>query len=411
MTDETPSSSSGSPSRRSGCRPFAAGVAVGCLPALLLGLVLGAIVGVWAWIEVEDEAALDPLADLDVAEEQLSLDETRTYVDRLAQGYLADEENVGLVVALVEGNESRVFGYGRVALDKQPQPDGDTVFELASAGKTFTTTVLADMHLKGELNWDDPLQALLPESVQVPQHPGRAVTLLDLATQTSGLPRMPPNFRPGDPLNPYAAYTVEELYAGLGQSTLSAKPGSRYEYSNFGFGLLGHALERKSGKSYEALVIERLCDPLGMDSTRMTLDDSLRARLATPHDGGKPVVVWEDTTMAGAGSFLSTANDMVKYVQAHWPAVDGSVGPLARAAAETTRKRRPADTPSRAMGLGWHIDSENALDIIWHNGGAGGSCSYVAFLMAPRVGVVVLSNSSNSVDEVGRQVLYLLARH
>ncbi len=386
-------------------------MAVGCLPALLLGTVLGAVVGVWAWIEVEDESALDPLADLDVAEEQLSLDETRKYVDRVAGEYLDDEENVGLVVALVEGSESRVVGYGRLARDTKQTPDGDTVFELASVGKTFTTTVLADMHLKGELSWDEPLQAFLPESVHVPQHPGRAVTLLDLATQTSGLPRMPPNFQPGEPLNPYAAYTVEEMYAGLSQSSLEARPGTRYEYSNFGFGLLGHALERKAGKSYEALVVERLCDPLGMDSTRMTLDESLRTRLATPHDGGNAVVVWEDTTMAGAGSFLSTANDMVNYIQAHWPADEGPDGPLARIAAETTRKRRPSDMPTRAMGLGWHIDSENALDINWHNGGAGGSCSYVAFLMEPRVGVVVLSNSSNPVDELGHTVLYLLVRH
>jgi CubicO group peptidase (beta-lactamase class C family) len=388
-----------------------AGVAVGCLPALLLGAVLGAVIGVWAWIEVEDEAALDPLSDFNVTEEQLSLDETRKYVDRLVQEYLADAENVGLVVALIEGKESRVFGYGCIALDNEQPPDGDTVFELASAGKTFTTTVMAEMHLKGELSWDDPLQAFLPESVHVPQHSGRAVTLFDLATQTSGLPSMPPNFQPGDPLNPYAAYTVEEMYAGLSQSSFSAKPGERYEYSNFGFGLLGHALERKAGKSYEALVIERVCDPLGLDSTRMTLDESLRARLATPHDGGKAVVVWEDTTMAGAGSFLSTAHDMVKYVRAHWPADDGSDRPLARIAAETTRKRRATDVPSRSMGLGWHIDSENALDILWHNGGAGGSCSYVAFLMEPPVGVVVLSNSSNPVDELGHTMLYLLVRH
>ena len=406
-----PDSTPETPRPRSGCRPFVAGMAVGCLPALVLGAVLGAVIGVWAWFEVEDEAALDPLAELNVAEEDLSLDETRKYVDRLAREYLADEENVGLIVALIEGSDSRVFGYGRVSLDIEQPPDGDTVFELASAGKTFTTTVLADMHLKGELSWDDPLQAFLPESVDVPQLSGRTVTLLDLATQTSGLPRMPPNFQPGEPLNPYAAYTVEEMYAGVKQSSLSTKPGTRYEYSNFGFGLLGHALERKAGQSYEALVIERLCDPLGMDSTRMTLDESLRARLATPHDGGHAVLVWEDTTMAGAGSFLSTANDMVKYVQGHWPADDGSHRPLERIAAETTRKRRPADVPSRAMGLGWHIDSENALDILWHNGGAGGSCSYVAFLMEPRVGVVVLSNSSNSVDELGHTVLYLLVRH
>lgn len=404
-------SSNAEPAPRQGCRA-ASGLACGCLSGLLAGLVIGAVAGVWLWIEYGEAAALDPNADFNLPEAPLSLDETVPYVDRLANGYLASGENVGLVVALIEAGDSRILGYGHVVQGDAAQPDGQTVFELASVGKTFTSTVLADMHRRGELSWDDPLEKYLPEGVAVPERNGRTITLLDLATQTSGLPSMPPNFRFGDPLNPYADYTVEEMYDGLSQTELAAAPGDHYEYSNFGFGLLGHALERRSGKTFEALVIERLCDPLGMDSTRMTLSETLRTRLATPHDGGEPVKIWEDTTMPGAGSFLSTAEDMVRYVQAHWSAEAGDLQrPRLGVASDTTRKWRPADIPSRSMGLGWHIDSENALDIIWHNGGAGGSCSYVAFLHEPRVGVVVLSNSSNPVDELGYRALYLLARH
>ncbi|MGC1272153.1 MAG: serine hydrolase [Planctomycetaceae bacterium] len=394
---------------------MAVGFGLGCLPGLLIGLLLGVGGGVWAWIEFEAAAALDPLSDLGIDQETLTLDETKAYVDRLAAEHLADPENVGLVVGVLDGGESRVWGYGRVAQGSRKVPDGDTLFELASVGKTFTATVLADMHLRRELSWDDPLEEFLPDGVTVPRHGTREITLLDLATQTSGLPALPPNMRFGDPLNPYADYTVEELYAGLGQITLPRPPGEGSEYSNLGFGLLGHALARRADKSYEGLVVERICDPLGMASTRMTLDAALTSRLATPHDGGEPVPVWEDTTMPGAGSFLSTADDMLKYVAAHWeePAEVGSDrhAALVRAMRETTRKLRPTDVPEQAVGLGWHIQSENALDIVWHNGGAGGSCSYVAFLNQPRVGVVVLSNSRASVDELGRRVLYLLARH
>jgi CubicO group peptidase (beta-lactamase class C family) len=120
------------------------------------------------------------------------------------------------------------------------------------------------------------------------------------------------------------------------------------------------------------------------------------------------VVVWEDTTMPGAGSFLSTANDMLRYLEAHWGV--GVPDDLGKALQETTRKRRPGDSPQRSLGLAWHIDSEYARDLVWHNGGAGGSRSYAGFAMEQQVGVVVLSNSSNSVDELGYQILWLLAR-
>ena len=399
---------------RSGCRPAAACFGLGCLPGLLIGLLLGAAGGVWAWIEFEAATIMDPLSDLGIDKETLSLDETKRYVDHLAADYLADPDNIGLVVGVVEEDELRVWGYGRVTNDSPKTPDGETLFELASVGKTFTATMLADMHLRGELSWNDPLEKHLPDAVKVPRHEDRKIKLLDLATHTSGLPSLPPNMRFGDPLNPYADYTTEELYAGLGQITLPRRPGQEYEYSNLGFGLLGDALAGRAGTRYEDLIVEQICEPLGMASTRMTLNADLESRLATPHDGGEPVLVWDDTTMPGAGSFLSTADDMLKYVAANWRDPAGGpddTTPLVQAMRETTRKRCPADTPEQSVGLGWHIQSENALDIIWHNGGAGGSCSYVAFLHEPRVGVVVLSNSSNPVDDLGRKVLYLLARH
>ena len=189
---------------------------------------------------------------------------------------------------------------------------------------------------------------------------------------------------------------------------ISSPIGKQYAYSNLGFGLLGHLMELKTKNTYEELVITRLCKPLGMDNTIITLDASLKERLAVPHEGGKAVPVWEDLTLAGAGSFLSTSHDMLKYMEAH---LNGGEGPLHEALQFAIQKRRPTDIFSRAMGLGWHIDSENALDIIWHNGGSGGSRSYMAFLKTSNVGVVVLSNSSSSVDELGRKILYLLHRH
>ena len=384
------------------------------LLAALLGLIAGLAAGIllsvgffWALSDVERELAIDPLADLNLPQKRLTTSELTGVIDRLANDYLQSGDNAGLVIGLVKKSESRTYSFGVLERGKNIQPDENSIFELASVGKTFTAVVLADMHVKGECDLDDPIEEFLPTNVKTPKRDGRSITLVDLATQTSGLPSMPDNFQPGDPLNPYKDYTVEQMYAALGQTQLSAPIGSRYEYSNLGFGLLGNLLERKAGVPYERLVVDRLCSPLGMESTRMTLSPSLKARLATPHDGGKPVVVWEDTTMAGAGSFLSSCSDMLKYVRAHF---DDS-HPLHEALMLAVKKRRPTDSPETAIGLGWHVTSENALDIVWHNGGAGGSSSYVALLPEQEVGVVVLSNSSSSVDDLGRKLIYLVHRH
>jgi CubicO group peptidase (beta-lactamase class C family) len=220
---------------------------------------------------------------------------------------------------------------------------------------------------------------------------------------------------------------------------LTRPPGKTYEYSNLGMGLLGHALALRAGVKYEDLVIDRLCRPLGMASTRMTLDDVLQSRLAQPHSDGRPVPVWEDYTLPGAGSFLSTADDMLRYLAAHFERRVGSAyqgatrtagkkgeeQPLPATAEPSAgearptfdealrlclQKRRPADSRSTAMGLGWHITSENAVDVIWHNGAAGGSVSYAGMIEPSRSAVIVLANSTASVDDLGHKALYLLHR-
>lgn len=380
---------------------------VGCVVGLVAGLLLAWVFSILA-SAIRQEAAADPLTYMGIAQDHLTTEETKRHIDQLAGDYLESDKNVGLVIGVIEDGESHVYAYGKIATDSDVTPDESTVFEIASVGKTFTATVLAEMSLRGELDLDDSIENFLPDDVRTPQSKGRSITLHDLATHCSGLPCMPPNFREGDPLNPYADYTIEEMYEALGQIELTEPIGWVYEYSNFGFGLLGHLLELKLASSYEQIVIDRLCAPLELNATRMTLDESLKRRLAVPHANGKPVVVWEDTTMAGAGSFLSTAGDMIRFLSAHFNAGDS---PLKKAMSLTIQKRRPTNAPATAMGLGWHVDSENALDIVWHNGGSGGSRSYAAMLPSSKTAVVVLSNSTSSVDDLGKKLLYLLHWH
>ncbi len=389
-------------------KPFLMGAFLGGLLGFADGALLVGLFG-WAYSIVVTEEALDPLADLNITKESLSTDETKGYIDGLAEEYLQSENGIGLIVGYIDGDDREVYGYGTMRAGTDNVPDAQTVFEIGSVGKTFTAAVLASMQTSGDIDWGSTIEDFLPEEVNAPQYQGRSITLLDLVTQTSGLPRLPDDFEPTDMLDPYADFKVGDLYEALAQARIESPIGKSYKYSNLGFGLLGHLLALRAETSFEDLVVERICDPLGMDDTRMTLDEAQQSRVASPHDGGKPVPVWSNETLAGAGAFLSTADDMLKYVAAYLQPGDGET--LSTALPLCIEKRRPTDEPARAIGLGWHIDSENALDIIWHNGGTGGSSSYVAMLPKSQIGVVVLSNSTESVDEIGHKIVYLLHRH
>ena len=151
-------------------------------------------------------------------------------------------ETTGLVAALLDGDRRSVYAYGQSGSENNRPLDIDTVFEIGSITKVFTALLFADMVLRGEVAPDDPAAKFLPASVKMPDFYGTPITLLDLATYTSGLPRMPSNFEPDDKNNPYADYTVERLYDFLSNYRLSLYARqARYEYANLGFGLLGHS--------------------------------------------------------------------------------------------------------------------------------------------------------------------------
>ena len=168
------------------------------------------------------------------------------------------------------------------------------MFEIGSITKVFTAAILADMVARGQVRLDDPVAQLLPATVKVPSRNGRRITLLDLATQSSGLPRLPTNFAPKDSANPYADYGDQQLYDFLSGYELPRDPGATYEYSNLGMGLLGHALARKAGMSYEQLVSRRVLAPLGMKETAITLSPALRPRLVPGHGDTGQVVAAQD---------------------------------------------------------------------------------------------------------------------
>jgi len=320
---------------------------------------------------------------------------------------VAARQDVGLVVGIIEPEGRRVVAYGGFAQGDPRPVNGATLFEIASVTKVFTTLVLADMVRRGEVALNDPVAKYLPPDVRVPER-GRAITLEDLATHTSGLPRLPTNFAPGDPNNPYVDYSVDQLYAFLSGYSLTRDVGAQYEYSNLGMGLLGHVLARRAGTDYESLVVSRIAKPLGMNSTRITLAPDLRARLATGHNVMlDPVPNWDDTTLAGAGSLYSSVNDLLTFLAAH---LHSDEGPLTPAIAATLSVRKPTGAENLAIALGWHVTSRDGIEFVWHNGGTGGYASFIGFSPQTGVGIVVLSNSAVGVDDLALKLVAQIQR-
>jgi D-alanyl-D-alanine-carboxypeptidase/D-alanyl-D-alanine-endopeptidase len=317
------------------------------------------------------------------------------------QQRLGSKSGVGIVVATLEkGKPPRIVTVG--SSGSKTLLDGNTVFEIGSVTKVFTSALLADMVQRGEVRLDDPISKYLPATVRVPSRGGRQITLLELATQSSGLPRLPNNLSPADMMNPYADYTVKKLYDFLSSYELPRDVGSQFEYSNLGVGLLGHVLSLRAGKSYEALLTERILEPLGMRHTRIVLTPEMREHLATGHNGaGTAVPNWDLPTLAGAGALRSTANDMLKFLAAN---LDSLSGPVARALALGHTPRREAGSQMK-IGLGWITAGQIGTPLTWHNGETGGYHSFIGFDREAERGVVILANLGGSIDDIGFHTL------
>ncbi len=309
---------------------------------------------------------------------------------------------VGIVLAALEtGKPPRVYTAGTTG--SSVALDANTVFEIGSVTKVFTTAILADMVQRGEVRLDDPISKYLPRTVRVPSRGGKQITLLDLATQSSGLPRMPGNFQPVNMANPYADYSVQQMYDFLSAYELPRDIGSKFEYSNFGVGLLGHVLTLRARKSYEALVTERILKPLGMRDTRVTFTPAMLARLAPGHnDAGTVVANWDLPTLVGAGGLRSTANDMLKFLAVN---LDSTLGPVARALAHAHTAIRDGGQPSMRIGLAWLTLDPFGTPIIWHNGQTGGYHTFIGFDPTRNRGVVILANSARAIDDIGFHML------
>jgi serine-type D-Ala-D-Ala carboxypeptidase/endopeptidase len=331
---------------------------------------------------------------------QMPLEKIKTHIEK----QVANKMSNSIIVGIVDAKGKYMVSAGIKSAENKTLPDGNTMYELGSIGKLFTSLIMADMGLKKELDYNAPIAQYLPKSVKIPSKNGKEITALHLSTHRSGLPRMPYNMDPKDLDNPMADYSINQLYDNLANTELRGDIDSRWAYSNVGYGLLGQVLIEASGRDFETLLKQRLTAPLKMKNTVITLTPAHKKNMAAPHlQYDHQTKNWQSDGLSGAGCALSNVNDMFTFIAANIGLLKTDLS----AAMELTHvKQGKKDGNDGFITMGWTIMNEENEHLLWKDGGTGGYRTFIGIDKKKQYGVIILSNSGTSpVTDLGLHLL------
>lgn len=311
--------------------------------------------------------------------------------DMLVQRIDVEDKATGIVVGVISKRGREIISYGRFDRNDPRVPDGETVFEIGSITKIFTALLLSDMALHKDVALNDPVAKYLPASIRMPTRDGKQITMLDLATHYSGLPPEPAHS---------SAYPVDQMYEFLNQYQLTRDPGAKFEYSNFGFGLLGQVLSRRAGTDYETLLRTRITEPLQMNHTGLHLTAGMQAHLTPGHSGASKSLPIPVHALAPAGAIRSNVDDMLIFLAANLGLIDTPLRP----AMQQMLKVHRHEAPDLDIGIGWNI-LHGANLAVFHNGKTFGYHAFIVFEPRRKIGVVILSNSSEEIGDIAWNIL------
>jgi D-alanyl-D-alanine-carboxypeptidase/D-alanyl-D-alanine-endopeptidase len=347
--------------------------------------------------------------------------------DRLNALVDSNRTKAAIIIGIVDPNGTQFFSNGKISNTNNTNVDQNTIFAIGSNTKVFTTVLLAEMVEEGLIKLNDPIDKYLPPNVTIPQYKGHKITIEDLATHTSGLPEFPSNYCPSFAISNAQSledkvqhvrnlmsctknFTIGQLYQSLSNTTLTREPGSKYEYSTFGTGLLGRILTLKSNmSSYDELLTERILNVLGMNSTSIYLSDEQKSRLAIGHLSGRELPLFNiSNPLVPGGGLYSSADDLLKFISANI----GLIKTKLDSAMQTSHLIRHSTgflIPNNIavsgkngdielyIGLGWLVTTNLGNEIIWHNGGTiGGYNAFMGFNPDTKRGIVVLCNTGRA---------------
>lgn len=323
-------------------------------------------------------------------------------IDDIIKKEVDNGRSSSIVVGIINHNNQFIICHGNPFDKNEQKANENIIYEIGSITKIFTTIILANMVVKGKLKLSDPVSMYLPDSVKFMEVNGKTITLKHLATHTSGLPRFPQNFIPKDPQNPYADYTISDIYQFLNNFTVKENKGVG-EYSNIGMALLANILCGVNNINFESLIMENICKPLDMQNTFINTTKEQQEQFATPYIVADKITKhWDFKAIEGAGAIKSNLVDMLKFLNAQLTPDSLSLGKaikLAHSFQDSTSMR------NTSIGLGWFINHQYDETIIWHNGSTGGFKSFIGFDVKNQRGVIIMSNSTRNINDIGFHIL------
>ena len=325
-------------------------------------------------------------------------------IKAIIQKEVTNKRSKSIIAGIIDANGRQIISAGVIS-DKNPKPpEENTIYEIGSITKSFTGLLLAEMSLKKELNYNDPISKFLPKTIKTPNRNGKEITLLNLSANRSGLPREPFNLDPKKLDNRFQDYTIKKLYDYISTVELNWDIDSKWQYSNTGFGLLGLILSLVSNKSYESLVKEIIAKPLDMNSTVISLSPGQKLKLATGYrENGKPADPTLFTiAMQGTGALLSNVNDMLTFGAANAGLIKTNLLPAIELSHSNLGKK---DGNDGFVAMGWTILNEANQQILWKDGGTLGYRSFLGIDKKKKYAVIILSNTDNSISDIGLHIL------
>jgi len=331
-------------------------------------------------------------------------------VDSIMRPYILRGSSVGAIIGIIKNDQNFIYRYGETKRGNKTLPDTNTIFEIASISKTFTSLLLSLEVQKNKINLNDPINKFLPSSVPFQGFHSKPVLIKYLANHSSGLPGLPSNFSNQKPFydndNPYKNYGKQEMYSFLKTYKYSIEPGKKYEYSNFAVGLLGNILEKATDLTFEQLLEKEICKPLNLTNTRLKIASEKEKQIAQGYNSKREAVhLWDFKALAAAGGIRSTINDMVKYAKAYLKPPNEQY----RLAIELCEKIS-FEGDSKKVGLGWHLINTGSKNIYFHNGQTSGFVSFISYDREKKSAVIILVNSITLVDKEGVELMKYLEK-
>lgn len=331
---------------------------------------------------------------------QNSLD---TLIDNIIQTFMQSPENCGLSIGVLKNGKTFFYNYGETERNSYTLPSSSiTEYEIGSLSATFCGLLLAQAVSEHLLNLNDDVRKFLPEKLPNLAYDKVPITVKYLANHTSGLPNIPNDLKyqtDFDSLNPYKHYDKSKIMNYLRTLELQREPGTVCEYSTFGIALLGIILERVYHLPFDTLIKEKICLPNQMLHTAVKLSEGDLKNLAEGHNShGKTTKYWDMGDWAAAGGIKSTTQDLLNFLKYH----------LSENKA-TSIALTPNYIGKQTLGLTWFIKKTKQKNTLyWHNGATYGFSSFSGFIKEKNSAVIVLSNTSISVDYIGIAILNFL---